>query len=249
MAKQRTAPEAVRIGTSGWHYDHWRGVFYPPDLAAKDMLASYARHFSTVEINNSFYRLPSNNAVSDWLAQTPDDFIFACKASRYTTHVKRLKDAPECFAKFFPPIERLGSKLGPILFQTPPRFAPDTDRLEAFIQALPNRHLYAFEFRDQRWFRKEVYEILRRHNCAFCIFDIGGLQSPFWVTADFAYLRLHGPGAKYQGSYSDESLLNWASQIRSLASLDVYCYFDNDQAGFAIREALRLRRMLGTEAL
>lgn len=240
-------PGTVHIGTSGWHYEHWIGPFYPPEMTADKMLAYYAAHFSTVEINYTFYRLPSAAAVSAWCRQTPQTFIFSCKASRYTTHIKRLKDAPKSFEKFFPLIEPLGSRLGPILFQTPPHFLPDVARLEAFITALPQQHAYAFEFRDPRWFIEAVREILARHNCAFCIFDIAGLQSPQWLTADFAYLRLHGPGGKYQGSYSDAALRNWAKLIRGLArkGADVYCYFDNDEAGFAPRDALRLRKMLG----
>ncbi len=199
-------PGRVHIGTSGWHYEHWIGPFYPEGLSAKDMLGFYAEHFSTVEINNSFYRLPSLAATKSWAAQVPKDFVFACKASRYTTHVKRLKDAPKSFEKFFPRLKPFGRKLGPILFQTPPHFPLDVARLEKFIKALPKRRLYAFEFRDPRWFTEEVRAVLTKHHCAFCIFDIAGLQSPEWLTADFAYLRLHGPGDKYQGSYDDKSL-------------------------------------------
>jgi uncharacterized protein YecE (DUF72 family) len=237
----------VHIGTSGWHYEHWIGPFYPPDIKAAEMLGFYAKQFATVEINNSFYRLPSEAAVKAWRGETPENFIFACKASRYTTHVKRLKDAPKSFEKFFPRIDPLGSKLGPILFQTPPHFVPDVARLETFLAALPKRHLYAFEFRDPRWFSPEVRDLLAKHRCAFCIFDIAGEQSPQWLTADFAYLRLHGPGEKYQGNYRDEALRQWAKLIRSFAreGADVYCYFDNDEAGYAPKDALRLRKMLG----
>jgi uncharacterized protein YecE (DUF72 family) len=240
-------PGMVRIGTSGWHYDHWRGPFYPSDLPADKMLGFYAEHFSTVEINNSFYRLPSAAAVESWARQVSDDFIFAPKASRYTTHVKRLKDAPTSFEKYFPCVDPLGKKLGPILFQTPPRFLPDIARLEQFVTALPKRHRYAFELRDPRWFSNDVRKVLSAHDCAFCVFDIGGLQSPEWLTAGFAYLRLHGPGQKYQGSYEDTQLRHWAKLIRGFVrqNADVYCYFDNDEKGFAPHDALRLRKMLG----
>lgn len=243
-------PQRILIGTSGWHYEHWRGPFYPRDIAAEDMLGFYARHFTTVEINNSFYRLPSPATVAAWRRQVPKGFIFACKASRYTTHVKRLKDAPKSFEKFFPCVDPLRPKLGPILFQTPPAFMPDVARLEAFMAALPKRHRYVFEFRDPRWFIDAVFEALARYNCGFCIFDIGGRQSPFWRTADFAYLRLHGPGAKYQGSYTDAALRDWAKLIGRLArdAADVYCYFDNDQAGYAAKDALRLKKLLGRRA-
>lgn len=240
-------PGTIHIGTSGWHYDHWRGPFYPEELQPSQMLGFYAERFSTVEINNSFYRLPSPAAIESWAGQVPADFIFAAKASRYTTHVKRLKDAPKSFEKYFPRIDPLRKKLGPILFQLPPRFLPDVGRLETFMAALPKRHRYAFECRDPRWFTEEVCAALTRANCAFCIFDIGGLQSPEWLTADFAYIRLHGPGEKYQGSYSDEALRQWAKRIRAFArqGADVYCYFDNDQKGYAPKDALRLKKMLG----
>ena len=240
----------IHIGTSGWHYEHWRGPFYPEGIAAKDMLAFYAEHFSTVEVNNSFYRLPGAKAVEAWRDETPSNFIFACKASRYTTHVKRLKDAPQSFEKFFPRVDPLGKKLGPILFQTPPRFPPDPERLAAFVAALPQKHSYAFEFRDERWFIDEVREVLTKGNCAFCIFDFGGMQSPMWTTADFAYLRLHGPGAKYQNSYGDKALRDWADQIHAFAAtaLDVYCYFDNDQSGYAPQNALHLLQIVGRKA-
>lgn len=237
----------IHIGTSGWRYDHWRGPFYPEDLAGEDMLAFYAAHFATVEVNYSFYRLPEPKTVRTWLARTPENFLFACKASRYTTHVKRLRDAPRSFERYFPRVDLLGEKLGPVLFQTPPRFAPDLERLSSFVDALPARHRYAFEFRDQHWFCDDLRDALTTANCAFCIYDIDGAQSPFWVTADFTYLRLHGPGAKYQDSYDDPALRVWAKKIRGFAQqgIDVYCYFNNDNAGYAPTNALRLIEMVG----
>jgi uncharacterized protein YecE (DUF72 family) len=238
---------AVHIGTSGWHYDHWRKAFYPEDLPKPRWLDFYARYFDCVEINNSFYRLPTHHAVEQWRKEVPESFRFALKASRYTTHVKRLKDAPASFAKFFDAIAPLGGRLGPILFQTPPRFLPDLPLLDAFIAELPKAHIYAFEFRDARWFTTEVRELLERRHCGFCIFDIGGLQSPIWETADFVYLRLHGPGEKYQGTYSDPALRRWARRIRGWhPKLDVWCFFDNDQNAYAGRDALRLKKMLSS---
>jgi uncharacterized protein YecE (DUF72 family) len=236
---------AVRIGTSGWHYDHWRGTFYPEALPKQRWLAFYARHFDTVEINNSFYRLPTRRAVEQWRQAAPAGFSFAIKASRYTTHVKRLKDAPASFTKFFAAIAPLAGQLGPILFQTPPRFAPDAARLDAFIAELPEGHCYAFEFRDPRWFNADVRRVLERRHCAFCIFDIGGLQSPLWRTADFTYLRLHGPGEKYSGSYAEPALRQWARRIRDWRrERDVWCFFDNDEMGYAAHDAARLKKML-----
>jgi uncharacterized protein YecE (DUF72 family) len=248
-AVERIMPGTVWIGTSGWHYTHWIGPFYPPGTAAHDMLGFYAERFTTVELNNSFYRLPTAASISAWCDATLPHFRFACKASRYTTHVKRLRDAPTSFEKFFSAIEPFGQRLGPILFQTPPHFILDEPRLEAFVAALPEGYSCAFEFRDPRWFSDGVREILARRGCAFCIFDIAGLESPHWLTADFAYLRLHGPGGKYQGSYDDEELRGWARLIRRFVreDVEVYCYFDNDEAGHAPRDAMRLRKILGSK--
>lgn len=236
---------AIRIGTSGWHYDHWRGTFYPGTLSKKHWLAFYARTFDTVEINNSFYRLPTRQAVEQWRQAVPAGFSFAIKASRYTTHVKRLKDAPASFAKFFAAIVPLAAQIGPILFQTPPRFTPDAARLDAFIAELPEGYTFAFEFRDPRWFNADVRRVLERRKCAFCIFDIGGLQSPLWRTGDFTYLRLHGPGEKYSGSYPEPELQRWARRIRDWRrEIDVWCFFDNDEMGYAAQDAMRLKQML-----
>lgn len=250
MRRARRASNIMRgkihIGTSGWRYDHWRGPFYPADLSGEDMLGYYAAHFKTVEVNYSFYRLPDPKTLQNWLARTPQGFIFACKASRYTTHVKRLKDPPKSFENYFPRVDLLGEKLGPILFQTPPRFLPDAARLADFIAALPSGHHYAFEFRDRRWFCDPVRETLAKANCAFCIFDLDGEPSPFWTTADFAYIRLHGPGEPYQDSYADDALRGWARRIRGFSrkNLDVYCFFNNDRAAFAPKNALRLTEMV-----
>jgi uncharacterized protein YecE (DUF72 family) len=241
---------AIHIGTSGWHYDHWRGPFYPDHCSAGHMLDHYVRCFSTVEVNASFYRLPTRSGVTHWVAQTPDDFKFAMKASRYTTHVKRLKDAPESFKKFFAAIEPMGRKLGPVVFQTPPNFPPDTERLDAFLKALPRGYSYAFEFRDPRWFSAQVRALLERHDVALCLYEIGGAASPLWRTAEPVYVRLHGPGKKYSGSYTDAALRGWARRFRDWrrAGHDIWCYFDNDQAGYAPRNALSLQKMLGAAA-
>lgn len=236
---------AARIGTSGWHYEHWRGTFYPEDLSKEHWLAFYAQHFDTVEINNSFYRLPTRPALEHWRQAVPSGFSFAMKASRYTTHVKRLKDAPASFAKFFAAIAPLEDRLGPIVFQLPPRFPPDPSRLDAFIAELPAGHSYAFEFRDPRWFDADVRRVLERRKCAFCIFDIAGLQSPLWQTTGFIYVRLHGPGEKYSGSYSDSDLRRWTHHIRDwVRQFDVWCFFDNDEKGYAAQDAARLKKML-----
>lgn len=210
------------------------------------MLAWYVERFDTVEINNSFYHLPSRDTFAAWYAATPAPFCFAVKGSRYITHRKKLKDPRPALERFLPPVEVLGRKLGPILFQLPPRWARNLDRLTGFLEGLPNTHRYTFEFRDPSWHDPAVYRLLTRYNAAFCIYELGGFASPLAVTADFAYIRLHGPGNKYEGDYSAEALDAWAGRIdgwrRTLAA--VYVYFDNDQAGFAVKNAIELKTRL-----
>ncbi len=195
-----TRPATVHIGTSGWHYPHWRGNFYPENLPASRMLEFYTRHFDTVELNNTFYRLPTPAAVAGWREGTPPRFCFAAKGSRFLTHMKKLKDAGTGIERFFERADLLGKKLGPVVFQLPPRWTADAGRLEEFLGALPRGHRYAFELRDPTWHNPEIYAILRRHRVAFCIFEIAGFFSGIQVTTDFTYVRLHGPGGAYQGS-------------------------------------------------
>lgn len=236
-----------RIGCSGWHYAHWRGPFYPPDLPAARWLDFYAGRFDTVEINNSFYQLPSEKTLAAWRDGTPAGFLFAPKASRFITHMKKLRDPETPLALFLGRMETLGEKLGPILFQLPPHWGRNVERLEGFLRALPSGHRHAFEMRDPSWHHPEVYALLKAHNAAFCAFDLAGFQSPVELTADFAYIRLHGPSlAAYAGCYDAEALHGWATRIRGWRDLHtVYVYFDNDQAGYAARNALELRGILG----
>ncbi len=237
----------IRIGTSGYHYKHWVGPFYPPKTPAPKMLEHYVRHFDTLELNNSFYRLPTVNAFACWRDSTPRDFVFAVKASRFITHNKKLKDPENALDNILPRAEHLGRKLGPILFQLPPRWKVNPERLENLLAILPRGHCYTFEFRETSWLNPEINSILRRFNAAFCIYELAGYHSPFEVTADFAYVRLHGPAAgKYQGSYSDAQLKDWARRIAGWAKhlKAVYVYFDNDQAGYAPKNALMLKRMM-----
>jgi uncharacterized protein YecE (DUF72 family) len=236
----------VHIGTSGWHYKHWCGPFYPERHPASRMLPFYLQHFDTVEINNSFYRLPDPETFACWRESTPPNFVFAVKASRFLTHNKKLKDPENALENFLPRAERLREKLGPILFQLPPRWSVNTERLESFLRVLPAKHRYTFEFRELSWNRPEVLDILRKHNAAYCIYELAGYHTPFEITADFAYVRLHGPGGKYQGSYPRARLQQWAERIgewqRTLRA--VYVYFDNDQAGYAAQNALELKRLV-----
>ena len=236
----------IRIGTSGWQYDHWIGPVYGEGLDTRARLARYARSLDSVEINSTFYGLPSTAAVTAWRDATPADFLFAVKASRYITHMKKLKDPAESVSRFLAATEPLAGKLGPVLFQLPPRWRANADRLEAFLAALPAGHRYAFEFRDARWHCSEVFETLARHNAAFCVFDLEGEQTPAKVTADFIYIRLHGPNGAYCGSYGEQALAGWAGRIAGWrdSGLDCYCYFDNDEAGYAFANAVRLGEML-----
>jgi uncharacterized protein YecE (DUF72 family) len=184
--------------------------------------------------------------LEQWRATTPDHFQFAVKASRFLTHMKKLKEPQEGLEKLFSRMTALKEKLGPILFQLPPNFALNSERLESFLEALPPSHLYVFEFRHQSWSTPEVFRLLRKHNAAYCAFHIDGFQSPLTVTADFAYVRLHGPGGKYQGSYSEEVLQQWAGRINAWQTelSAVYVYFDNDDSGFAAKNAIRLGELI-----
>jgi len=237
----------VFIGTSGWHYKHWRGLFYPPKFPANQMLDFYAQHFDTVELNNSFYHLPLPTSFDRWRDSTRRNFVFAVKGSRFITHMKKLKDPESSTDRFFDVAERLGSKLGPILFQLPPHWKLNLERLEEFLQALPRGHQYVFEFRDESWIVKEAFDVLRRFNAAFCIHDLANMRTPLEITADFSYIRFHGPGeAKYQGSYSKRELKEWSDRInewrRQLKG--IYVYFNNDIGGHAVRNAKTLKELV-----
>jgi uncharacterized protein YecE (DUF72 family) len=240
------AEKQVYIGTSGWHYKHWVGTFYPAGLKPKDFTDYYLRFFSTVEINNSFYKLPSRDTFANWRASVPDNFVFAVKGSRYITHMKKLKDPQESIQRFFENVNALEEKLGPILFQLPPSWKVNEERLAAFLAALPPYYRYTFEFRDQSWYTPGVLELLRRYKAAFCIYDLDYHLSPLEVTADFVYVRLHGPGAKYAGSYSEEALTDWAEKCVAWQrqGLDVYVYFDNDLDSHAAFNAKRLQELV-----
>jgi len=236
----------IYIGTSGWHYKHWLGNFYPTGFPASKMLTHYIQHFSTVELNNTFYKLPSKSSLSAWRDSTPADFTFAVKGSRFLTHMKKLHNAADGLKRFLDAVELLKPKLSVILFQLPPNWVLNLDRLAQFLAILPSEHRYAFEFRNPTWNTAETYALLSKYNAGYCIFDLAGFVSPHQVTANFAYIRLHGPGGKYQGSYSGSALKCWAQKIQGwITQLSaVYIYFDNDDSGYAPKDALRLQSML-----
>lgn len=241
----------IRIGTSGFHYKHWIGPFYPAKTPAAKMLDFYLQHFDTVELNTSFYRLPTIEAFDAWRDATPASFVFAVKASRFITHNKKLKDPEHALDNLLPRAAHLGPKLGPILFQLPPHWRVNTARLENLLEMLPRELRYAFEFRELSWITPAVSSLLTKFNAAFCIYELAGYHSPLHITADFAYVRLHGPArGKYQGSYSKEKLQVWARQIKSWSAhlKAIYIYFDNDQYCYAAANALSLKStVLGGE--
>lgn len=239
--------ENLYIGTSGWYYKHWIDRFYPSKIQLNELFDYYTIHFSTVELNNTFYRLPSSKTFENWSKNTPDNFLFSVKASRLITHNKKLIDSERTLEVFLDRVNHLKEKLGPILFQLPPAWKINVERLENFISKLPKGYQFTFEFRNSTWYMKEVFDLLSNYNIAFCIYELEHHTSPIISTADFVYIRLHGPGEKYQGLYSDKSLLEWAERIKEWLqdNKKVYCYFDNDQNAYAAYNALTLSEMIG----
>jgi uncharacterized protein YecE (DUF72 family) len=240
--------KSIRIGCSGWNYKHWRdGVFYPPRLPPRRWLGYYAQHFDTVEVNSTFYRLPRETVVANWVRETPQDFFFAVKMSRYVTHIKRLRDLPPSIELFYSRIRPLveSPKLGPMLWQLPPTFRRDDERLAQALEALPpGRH--CFEFRHETWFTREVYALLRSHGAALVIGD-----HPEWpfqtheMTADWTYIRLHHGRRGRRGNYSRSELDEWVERIRRWKRRRaVFVYFNNDWQGFAVNNARYVLRRL-----
>ncbi len=241
------SPAEIHVGTSGWHYDHWSGSFYPEDLSKSEWLDYYAERFRTVEINNTFYQMPEEKTLRDWCESVSPEFFFAVKVNRYTTHMKKLKDPEEHVPDFLERVEVLGDQLGPLLFQLPPRWHRNVERLRELLELLPGTHRYAFEFRDPDWFDEATYAALEEYGAALCVYQLAGRKSPLRATADFVYVRLHGPTDRaYEGRYGTEGLEPWAGACRRWAEegRTVYVYFDNDQAGYAVEDARRLREML-----
>jgi len=212
----------IRIGTSGWHYDHWVGPLYPAGTRSRDFLGFYAERFAAAEINNTFYSLPKPATLEGWRDATPAGFVFTAKASRYLTHMKKLNDAGDGLARFLDTVAALDPKLGPLLFQLPPRWKVNVARLEAFLAAMPKDRPAAFEFRDPSWWIDDVYAALERHGAAFCPFDLAG----------------------------DAALAGWARRLGQWRDegRDVWLFFDNDAESHAVQDAMRLRRMVDDAA-
>ena len=241
--------QQIRVGCSGWQYKHWRGDFYPYELPQKRWFDHYALTFDTVEINNSFYRLPEASTFAKWREQAPKHFLYAVKASRFLTHMKKLKDPEDPLFRFFEHVRDLGPHQGPILYQLPPRWPMDVERFEIFLQTLRRvgrdlriRPSHVVEFREPSWYDERIYKLLRKHKVALCLHDMKGSATDRIVIGPFIYVRFHG-WTKYAGRYEDERLDEWADWLseRIAEGLDVFAYFNNDVGGHAPRDAVRLR--------
>lgn len=241
MARRRRG--ALRVGCSGYQYPHWRGRLYPKELPKRAWLEHYAARFDTVEINNTFYRLPSAETLEGWRERVPRGFLFALKFSRYGSHMKRLKDPEASLEPFFELAERLGPRLGPVLVQLPPQMKADAGRLDAFLAAAPRRRRIAVELRDPSWLREPVLRVLERRRAALVLHDLQP-DPPRAITADWTYLRFHGTGPRYSGGYSAQKLAAVARRVRAWRAegIDVHAYFNNDARGRAVEDAEALRR-------
>jgi len=235
----------VRIGCSGWQYKHWRGDFYPADLPPDRWLEFYVARFDTVEINNSFYRLPEPRVFASWRRRAPPGFIYAVKASRFLTHMKKLKDPAEPLSRFFSHARQLGPTFGPVLYQLPPRWPVNVERLESFLQELPPKRRHAIEFREPSWYSDEVLALLSHHRVALCLHDMKGSATERVAIGPFIYLRFHGT-TRYGGRYDDETLQGWAEWLAPHIErgVGIYAYFNNDVGGHAPRDAIRLREAI-----
>jgi uncharacterized protein YecE (DUF72 family) len=245
---RETMVAEILIGTSGWHYDSWRGAFFPKGLPLKQQLKYYASRFQTTELNSVFYRTPTDLAVKSWRQQTDSSFLFAWKASRFITHWKRLGESCDTsLALLESRLKLLEQQGGPVLFQLPPNFQADRKRLHAFLKLLPKRRRYSFEFRHSSWYVPQIFRLLEQFNVALCISDHRDAPSPWRRTADFIYIRGHGPTGRYKGHYSPALFAAWRKRIVSWKKqgYDVYVYFDNDQKSAAPADAARLQGLVG----
>ena len=246
LAPSGTSSAPIRIGCSGWNYRHWRGLFYPEKLAVKRWFAHYASEFDTVEINNSFYRLPKAEIFDAWREQAPPGFRYAVKANRFLTQAKKLKDCAEPLERMMTPFRHLEGTLGPVLYQLPPRFRLNLDRLERFLEIVPKDVINVFEFREPSWHDDSVFMLLERYGASFCAHDMPGCTSPRVAVGPIAYIRFHGGLGKYWGRYPDERLLDWTDWMSEQArsGRQVWAYFNNDPEAHAIHDAQTLRAMV-----
>lgn len=238
--------EQIGIGCSGWNYRHWRERFYPKGLSQRRWFDFYAGHFDTVEINNSFYRLPKAVTFDKWRDQAPPGFCYAVKANRFITQAKKLMDCEEPLARMMPLFRRLGATLGPVLYQLPPRLKLNLERLGRFLELVPKDVTNVFEFRDPSWYEPDTYALLDHHGASFCVHDMAGSASERLAVGPVAYVRFHGGAGKYWGRYSDGALLSWTDWIVAQArdGRPVWCYFNNDIDAHAIDDAMTLKAMV-----
>ncbi|KPK37234.1 MAG: hypothetical protein AMJ65_15070 [Phycisphaerae bacterium SG8_4] len=236
----------LRIGTSGWYYDHWKDVFYPAGLTKGKWFEHYAQNFDTVEINNTFYHLPKEQTLNRWHDIAPEGFLYAVKANRFITHIKRLKDAAQPLERFFERVRLLGKNLGPVLYQLPPSLHKDLDLLGGFVKLLPKKPPAVFEFRHESWYADDTFKLLTEANVGFCIHDMPGTESPRVVTSGTIYVRFHGRSSRYAGSYPKSALQEWATWLKEKArnTRSIYAYFNNDIQGHAIKNAKQLTELL-----
>ena len=246
MQQRLVSLPKIHVGCSGWVYRHWRGLFYPEGLPQKRWFERYSEDFDTVEINNSFYRLPKAETFDAWREQAPPGFRYAVKANRFLTQAKKLKDCEEPIARMMAPFRHLGGALGPILYQLPPRFRLNLERLETFLDLAPKDVTNVFEFRDKSWYAPETLALLDRYGASFCAHDMPGSASPREAVGRIAYIRFHGGEGKYWGRYSDECLLDWADWMvaEARAGRPVWAYFNNDAEAHAVHDALTLKAMV-----
>ena len=242
----------VFVGTSGWQYRDWRGAFYPPKVAQRRWLPHYAEHFQVVEVNNSFYQLPTAETVRRWRHETPDDFIFVLKMNRYLTHIKRLKEPTEAVQRFVDVARELGPKLGPVLVQLPPNMKQDLGRLGETLDAMPRGIRVAVEFRHDSWYTAETNHVLSEMHAACCIADRKEKMSgPLWRTTDWGYVRLHEGHGSPKPCYTRAARRRWADRIASSWShdSDVFVFFNNDAHACAVEDARALGELLKKEGL
>lgn len=237
----------IYIGTSGWSYEHWIGNFYPKELERAKWLEFYSENFNTVELNMSYYRIPFPNMIKGWYKKIPENFKFTFKASRFITHVKKLKNINKVLKKFYKLTEMMEEKLGCILFQLPPSFKKNQDtleRLKNFLKKLDKTKRNIIEFRHESWWDEEVYKLMKRHGAGFCVVSGLDMPSKIIVTSKTAYLRFHGPESAYSSKYSDNELKLWARKIRNIKAKEIYAYFNNDTRGYAVKNAKKLKEFL-----
>lgn len=236
----------IYIGTSGWYYEHWYGRYYPKDLPKEGLLPHYAKQFNTVELNNTFYHLPKSEVVKSWAKKVPRDFLFAVKASRFITHIKKLRNTKDAISLFLKRVSYLGDKLGPVLYQLPPFLKRDNELLKKFLSSLPSDYKNVIEFRNESWLCEEVYRILDGYNVAFCIVSMPDFPVVVKTCGDFSYIRFHGASALYGSNYSDKELKEWADIVKKIRRLakEIYIYFNNDANAYAIKNALKLKEIL-----